>query len=151
MTKALESAHIQDRVAGICFAAMGAAAIYWSFDYTGASGLYPRMLGITIVVLGILMALRSMRQANKPATHRVVVDSPRNFFIVLAFVFVYLVLVPLIGFYTSSLLVLLALPIGLGFRRAVPLIFSTALFIVFLYVLFTLVLERPLPREFFQI
>lgn len=151
MTKALESAHIQDRVAGICFAAMGATSIYWSFDYTGASGLYPRMLGITIVVLGLLMALRSMRQANKPATPRIVVDSPRNFFIVLAFVFVYLVLVPLIGFYTSSLLVLLALPIGLGFQRAAPLIVSTTLFIVFLYVLFTLVLERPLPREFFQI
>lgn len=151
MTKALESVHIQDRVAGICFAVMGAAAIYWSFDYTGASGLYPRMLGITIVVLGLLMALRSVRQANKSTTPRIMVDSPRHFFIALAFVFVYLVLVPLIGFYTSSLLVLLALPIGLGFRRAVPLIFSTTLFIAFLYVLFTLVLERPLPREFFQI
>lgn len=151
MTKALESAHIQDRVAGICFAAMGAAAIYWSFDYTGASGLYPRMLGITIVVLGLSMALRSMRRASQPEAPRVVIDSPRNFFIALIFVFIYLVLVPLIGFYTSSLLVLLALPVGLGFRRAVPLIFSTTLFIAFLYVLFTLVLERPLPREFFQI
>jgi len=152
MDKAVESPNIQDGVAGICFAAVGAASIYWSFDYTGASGLYPRVLGAVIVLLGLLMVLRSMRRAViKPVNDRPLVDSPRNFFIAITFGFFFLLLVTLIGFYTSSLLVLLTLPIALGFRRAVPLVLSATLFIVFLYVLFSLVLERPLPREFFQI
>lgn len=151
MTKVLESAHFQDRVAGVFFAATGAVSIYWSFDYTGASGLYPRMLGIVIVVLSLLMVLKTMRRTHQVETTRRLVDSPRSFLIALTFVFIYLSLVPLIGFYTSSLLVLLVLPIALGFRRAVPLLLSATLFIVFLYILFTLVLGRPLPREFFQI
>jgi dolichyl-phosphate-mannose--protein O-mannosyl transferase len=91
------------------------------------------------------------RAVIKPVNDRPLVDSPRNFFIAITFGFFFLLLVTLIGFYTSSLLVLLTLPIALGFRRAVPLVLSATLFIVFLYVLFSLVLERPLPREFFQI
>lgn len=151
MNKRIESEHLQDCIAGLFFAVLGAASVYWSTQYTGASGLYPRVLGLVLLTLGLFLTVRSILRSKQGFKGRRLVDSPRNFFITLAIAVVFLLLVPVMGFYSSSLLVLMVLPVALGFRRAAPLLISGILFTVVVYVLFSLVLERPLPREFFQI
>lgn len=151
MTKRLESIPAQDGITGLFFAALGVVSIYWSTDYAGASGFYPRVLGAVLLALGLLLAARSYRRSKQTSESRRMVDSPRHFLTVVSIMAIYLLLIPMIGFYTSSLLVLLVLPIALGFKRAVPLGICTLLFISILYLLFSIVLQKPLPREFFQI
>ena len=55
-----------------------------------------------------------------------------------------------LGFYTASALVVLALPLALGFRQPVFLALTTAVFIAIVWVVFSIVLEKPLPAEFWQ-
>jgi hypothetical protein len=62
----------------------------------------------------------------------------------------YLILVPVIGFFTSSAFLVLVLPPALGLRRPILISGTAATFIMLVYVLFTFVLERPLPRELWQ-
>jgi hypothetical protein len=54
--------------------------------------------------------------------------------------------VPL-GFYTASFLLMLAMPLGLGFRRGIYALFTAVAFVAIVYLVFTVLLRKPLPRE----
>lgn len=62
----------RDLVAGLMFVAIGIAAIFVASNYTLGSaarmgpGYFPRILGILMIVLGAILALRSLRLAGTP-------------------------------------------------------------------------------------
>ena len=62
----------KDLVAGLLFIAAGVAAIAIAANYTLGSaarmgpGYFPRILGILMIVLGAILALRSLRLAGPP-------------------------------------------------------------------------------------
>jgi len=64
--------HPKDFVSGLMFVAIGAAAIVVAANYplgTAARmgpGYFPRMLGILLIVLGALLALRALRLQGSP-------------------------------------------------------------------------------------
>lgn len=135
----------QDFVLGVSFAALGLYAALASMAYSGATGTYPMVLGIALAAFGLLIAIRAgyrRRSGDRPLT----LHAGRALLtVVLAAV--YLWLVPIVGFYTASGLVVLALPIGLGFRRPVFLAAATASFVALVWLVFSILLEKPLPRE----
>lgn len=147
----IESEHLQDAVVGLFFTLIGAAAVYWSTEYSGASGFYPRLLGATLTALGAFLVLRSARRSKKGVTEvRKLADSPPHLFTAITISVAYLAFLPTIGFYSTSLVVIIVLPVALGFRRAVPLLLGAILFIAGVYFIVSVFLKRPLPREFFQ-
>ena len=64
--------HPRDFFAGLLFAALGAGAIVISTGYAAGTaahmgpGYFPRMLGILLVVLGIVLSLRALRLRGEP-------------------------------------------------------------------------------------
>ena len=138
----------QDIVLGVVFAALGLFAAVRAAAYAGASGTYPMVLGLALSGFGILVAgkavLRGKREPRPLTLHAGRVA------ITVAIGAVYLALVPVLGFYTASALVVLALPLALGFRQPVFLALTTAVFIAIVWVVFSIVLEKPLPAEFWQ-
>jgi Tripartite tricarboxylate transporter TctB family len=62
----------KDLVAGLLFVATGAAAIVIASNYTLGTaarmgpGYFPRLLGILLIVLGAILALRSLRLSGSP-------------------------------------------------------------------------------------
>ena len=56
-------------------------------------------------------------------------------------------LIPLLGFFTTFVLAIPATAYALGYRRPHGLAIATVAFVGLLYVVFVLVLERPLPPE----
>ena len=62
----------KDLVAGLMFIAVGIAAIVIASNYTLGTaarmgpGYFPRILGILMIVLGAVIALRSLRLAGPP-------------------------------------------------------------------------------------
>ena len=60
---------------------------------------------------------------------------------------IYVAAVVPFGFYTASLLMMLAMPLALGFRQIVYAGGVAAVFMGLVYMVFSVLLEKPLPRE----
>ena len=71
-------------------------------------------------------------------------------FIISVFIFsIYLLCIETIGFFVSSALLIVCMATFVGYRKYVSLAMSLIGFLVFVYLVFVLLFERPLPPEFF--
>lgn len=138
----------QDIVLGAVFAALGLFAAVKATAYSGATGAYPMALSLVLVAFGVLVAVKAaLRGQSVP---RPLTENTGRALLTFGLGAVYLALVPLLGFYTASALVVLALPLSLGFRQPLFLVAVTVIFVTVVWVVFSLVLEKPLPTEFWQ-
>jgi len=144
-----KSEQLQDMVVGAAMTVLGACAIYLSAAYRGGAGHYPGTLGAALAVLGLFLTVRSARNWRVHTKDRPLTASPYHFFVTLAVTIAYLAAIPFFGFFTSSLTVLISLPLCLGFRRMTLLLIAATLFTAVIYGTFSLVLKRPLPAEIF--
>lgn len=138
----------QDIVLGAVFAAMGLFAAVKAAAYSGATGAYPMALSLVLVAFGLLVAVKAAlrgRSVPRPLT-----ENTGRALLTVGLSVGYLALVPLLGFYTASALVVLAIPLSLGFRQPLFLVVVTAVFVAIVWAVFSLVLEKPLPAEFWQ-
>jgi len=135
----------QDIVLGAIFVALGLAAAWGATAYTGASGNYPLVLGLLLALTGALVAFKAIRSSD--STERELINAPGKLFTAIGVGVVYVALVVPLGFFTSSFLLMLALPFALGFQRHVYSLIVGAIFTAIVYLVFSVFLERPLPRE----
>lgn len=71
-------------------------------------------------------------------------------FIICVIVFsIYLLFVESIGFFISSTLLIICMATFVGYRKYLSLVLSLTGFLLFVYLIFVLLFERPLPPEFF--
>lgn len=135
----------QDIATGFVFAAIGLVAAILARDYAGVSGGYPAALGILLMLFGLGLALRAgMTGADMP---RPLIDHGPRFLLGLAVIGVYLAAVSILGFYTAGFLLMLALPVLLGFRRPVFVLATAVGFSAVVYLIFTVLLAKPLPPD----
>ncbi|MEM5543665.1 tripartite tricarboxylate transporter TctB family protein [Sulfitobacter sp. AS92] len=135
----------QDIVLGLLFAGLGIAAAWKATDYTGASGNYPMVLGLILALLGGAVTVKALRSGrNEP---RALISAPTQMFIAAVLSTIYVALVVPLGFYTASFLLMLALPVALGFRQGIYALIVALVFMILIYLVFSLLLEKPLPRE----
>lgn len=137
------SARLQDILLGSVFAAMGLAAAIMAAGYRGASGLYPGVLGYVLAGLGVILIIRSVW--NGRAEAREIIESLPKAAITVTIAAAYLALVPLLGFYLASALLVLIMPVALGFRRHRFALITTLIFIAIVWLVFSLILKKPLP------
>lgn len=135
----------QDIGLGAIFIALGLWAAWGTTAYTGASGNYPMVLGLLLAFAGGIVAFRAIRFDTK--TERILMDAPVKLLTAIGIGVVYIALVVPIGFYTSSFFLMLVLPFALGFRRLFYALSVGAIFTGIVYGVFSVFLERPLPRE----
>ncbi len=125
--------------------ALGIATAWGASFYQGAGGTYPMVLGLLLTLLGTTVALRALRAQD--SIERVLVDAPKKLWTGIAAGVLYIALVVPLGFYTASLLLMLAMPYALGFRRFTYALIVSVIFIAIVYAVFSFLLEKPLPRE----
>lgn len=135
----------QDVLLGLAFTLLGAAAAYKGLDYPGASGRYPAALGVVLAILGGTVALRALVAGHDRV--RPLMDNPRNLALAVTSGAVYIALVPVLGFFTASTLLLIVMPTALGLRRPILILTAAVVLVAMIYVIFTVVLEKPLPAE----
>ena len=139
----------QDLFLGLLFTGVGGGVAILARSYSGASGLYPLVLGALMAFIGAIIALKAFVSGKQ--TIRVLAPEPTRLLLSGFACIVYVSLVVPLGFYTASLLLMLLLPIFLGFRQPLFLCLMAAGFMGLIYMLFTVVLEKPLPAEFWSI
>lgn len=135
----------QDIVLGLIFVSIGIFAAHMASSYKGASGTYPMVLGLVLTLLGATVAIKALRKATDQP--RVLIDAPAKLVTAALVATIYVALVIPLGFYTSSFLLVLAMPRALGFRRVVYALTVAAVFMSLVYLVFSVLLEKPLPRE----
>ncbi|QFT58933.1 Tripartite tricarboxylate transporter TctB family protein [Sulfitobacter sp. THAF37] len=135
----------QDIVLGLIFVGLGLAAAWMARSYTGASGIYPMTLGLILTLLGGTVAAKAVRSGSDEM--RQLVAAPSKMITATVIATVYVAAVVPLGFYTASFLLMLVLPIALGFRQWVYATVVAAIFITVVYLVFSVLLEKPLPRE----
>lgn len=135
----------QDIALGLTFVGLGIAAAWIATSYSGAGGIYPMVLGVILTLLGAAVALRAIRKGSDAA--HPLIDAPVKMITAVAIAAIYVALVVPLGFYTSSFLLMLALPIALGFRQGVYALIVALVFMTVVYLVFSVLLEKPLPRE----
>lgn len=135
----------QDVILGLFFTGLGLAAAWMARSYSGAGGIYPIVLSLIMAFIGLIIASRGIKNAHDEP--RVLIDAPLNLALAVAACALYVAMITVLGFYTASVLLLLILPVLLGFRRIVYLGLTVIIFMSVVWVLFTVVLEKPLPAE----
>lgn len=135
----------QDIVLGLVFVGLGIAAAWMATSYNGAGGTYPMVLGIILTLLGGTVALRAVRAGS--TAERALIDAPSKMITAVIIAVIYVALVVPLGFYSSSFLLMLVLPIALGFRQGVYALIVALVFMVIVFLVFSVLLEKPLPRE----
>ena len=135
----------QDIVLGLIFVSIGIFAAWMATNYRGASGMYPMVLGLILTLLGATVAVKALRRPTDQA--RILVDAPAKLVTAALVSSIYVAMVIPLGFYTASFLLVLAMPLALGFRRVVYALTVAAVFMLLVYLVFSVLLEKPLPRE----
>lgn len=135
----------QDIVLGLVFVGLGIAAAWMATSYNGAGGTYPMVLGIILTLLGGTVALRAIRAGS--TSERALIDAPSKMITAVFIAVIYVALVVPLGFYSSSFLLMLALPIALGFRQGIYALIVAFVFMAIVFLVFSVLLEKPLPRE----
>lgn len=116
------------------------------FQLRPAPGLFPRIVGIAGVVVTLLVALRFLQgAADLDEEDGLLANPPRRRAVALVSPLVYGALFYLFGFYVSAGVTIAAVPWLLGYRRPVFLVLLALGTIVFLDLMFTVLLDVPIP------
>ena len=147
------------RTAELAFAvfliSVAALALISAQEFPADARMFPGILLIFLLVLTFVMVFRSFRGASQRAVGEEIAkwqftENTRRLFAACAIFSIYLFLVEPLGFFTASVLLIFALPTVANFRNRIVILLTTAAFCLFVYTVFVLVFERPLPKEFFQ-
>lgn len=132
-------------VLGALFALLGLVAAWRANSYAGATGAYPMALGLCLALSGAVIFGRAAITSTDEA--RQLFDDPKALVIVSIATTLYIALIVPVGFFTTSALLMLGLPVALGLRRPLFIVVTGALFLGLVWAVFTLLLEKPLPKE----
>ena len=131
--------------------AFAAAAFVLSFPMPGNAPIFPRMASAFLFICGLGLLIEALNRKKKgeksetPAVDFSAMQSPAVVFLI---VVAYALGFRYVGFYTTTLVVTLALMLFMGVRSVKTLALVTVILLVFLYVLFTMQLGVPMPYGF---
>ena len=99
-----------------------------------------------VCVIGIKRSLSCSSAVAEQADKKEGAEKFKKFCFALLGTVVYVCAIPLMGFYASSLILLLALTLLLGNRRYGLIILTTVIFLTSLFSVFSMFLNVPLPK-----
>ncbi len=137
-------------------AAIFTAALFFinlSRSFPADSRIFPfAVLGL-MAVLSTVIFIRSFsrpKSTQTKTTTKSFFENRLNFWTAFGAIFGYIVLLPILGYFTSSALFFITLTLLLGYREWKKILLTITLFLGFVYFVFIVLFERPIPPEFFQ-
>lgn len=130
--------------------------IYISMDFPFESRVFPvAVLSLMAILSGSLVVQSFIKSST--AAQGETASEYRPFFIhkprfagAFASIFGYIFLLPKLGYFTTSTLFFIVLTQLLGYRNYKNLFLTIFVFLGFVYLVFIVLFERPIPPEFFQ-
>jgi hypothetical protein len=142
-----------------CYAALGMILLvvfgwFQISDLPTDARMFPAAL---LLIIGVLSAALLVRGIIGKAAHfynqevknwRFAISSKRML-IGFAMLALYFLILPYLGFFTTSFILIISMARGAGYNKPIPLFFSAVGFCLFVYTIFVALFERPLPEELF--
>lgn len=142
-----------------CYAAAGMILLvvfgwFQISDLPTDARMFPAVL---LLIIGVLSAALLVRGIIGKAAHflndeakswRFSISSKRML-IGFAMLALYFLILPYLGFFTTSFILIISMAKGAGYNNPIPLFCSALGFCLFVYTIFVALFERPLPEEFF--
>lgn len=138
----------QDIIAAIVIILVGIAAFMLALVMPGKASMFPKIVSSGLMVLGVLMIAGSMMKIRKNTPTEetpAMLSEFKSPVIVLALLVLYVLSVIYIGFYIATPAMLVCYMFLMGIRNIKTILITTAVVMVFVYILFTLQLGVPLP------
>lgn len=135
-----------DTVLGAVTTVLSLAGVWYAASLGEGPRVFPLLILTPAVVLGPLIMVRGQRKlamGDNPAFF----ESPRRFFQLLLMLFLLILGVQYIGFFTTTVVLIPVTAWTLGYRNLKVIAGTTALFLGFIYLLFIEIFSRPLPPE----
>ena len=126
---------------------------WFQVDHLPADALmFPGVLLAVIAALSLWMLLRALRGtaphlSNQAAAEWQFAISRERMLGGFALLAGYLVIVPLLGFFTTSLIFVMLVAWVAGYRHLRNLVLTSVGFCLFVYLIFVALFARPLPKE----
>ena len=115
--------------------------------FPGASAIFPRMVtGLAILLTAILVVKASMRSDGGRERVQFFINIPR-FAIGSGVMFLYLLSVNHVGYFTSTALFIPILAYLLSYKKLISSIILTAIYIAAIYLIFVVIFKTTLPPE----
>jgi hypothetical protein len=149
--------YAKDRIASILLLCLAIGVFIASGNFRAESAAFPRMISIVMALASIMMFLRTLSfkknlpppVASDPNIDNTFFRNIPNFFISISVILAYLVTIRYLGYFTSTFIMIIAMVFLLGYRDYRMIAYSTAGFLIGVYVIFILIFNRPLPRGIF--
>lgn len=111
------------------------------------AGMFP-LLTITLLFgFSVIYLLRSLWQARSAAQGEPFFQNAGRFAVALALTVIYILVFPRIGFFTATFIFIPVFSVAIGLRHVRSVVLASAIFTIGVWVVFVVLLDRRLPRE----
>lgn len=136
-------------IAAIVIILAASALLIQAVKMPTMSAMLPVAMLVFLIVLGAIMLVKNVIAVRRGMKQARLVHRPKRaigaFFSIVA----YTVLVPLIGFYTSTILMVPTVAWAFGYRNPARLMLGTAIFAASVFLVFNIAMGQQFPAEFF--
>jgi putative tricarboxylic transport membrane protein len=128
--------------------AAGAALLPAAISYRGGSQYFPTLLLVALLA-SCLVALLRRRAPTEEDAEPFFLSAPRAGLALLLMV-LYTLALPVVGYFTTSALLMFAMAWVFGYRDLRVIAATIVGYLVFTWLVFTVIFERDMAREFFM-
>lgn len=148
------SSNTYERITASIILVVALYLLYLSQSYPLESRIFPNgVLGLMAVLSAIVIIRSFFRPSAEkdPSEEKAFFIHRTRFIAAFGSILGYIILLPILGYFTSSAIFFISLTLILGYRKWKLVLLTAAIFLGFVYVVFIKLFERPIPPEFFQI
>ena len=137
---------IQEIVFSVFFILVSIPAFIMTYEMPARAKIFPRFASGAMFVFGAALLITNIVTAKKTTKEAVkIVRSP---IVVYCIILVYVILIPIIGFFISSIVMMIVFMLYMNIRSIKTFLIAIPVLMAFLYVVFVWQLRVPLPRGF---
>jgi len=138
-----------DGIAAIVIMLGASALLVEAVKMPTMSAMLPIAMLVFLIALGAITLAKNVIAQRRGEVQARVVRRPKRVIGAFIAIFVYSVSVSLIGFYTSTILMVPTVGWAFGYRNPPRLILATAIFAGSIYLIFNIAMGQQFPVEFF--
>lgn len=138
----------------IGIAVVAVILILTSFDYPKLAGILPRTILYFLLALALIRIFALFRSHKEEILSGYNLEwnkGTKRLFFIIGTTVLYIIVIQFLGFYVTSAIFIAMVPSYLGYKNLKLRLLAMVIVIGFMYVMFELLLNTPLPRGFLGI
>ena len=140
-----------DRIAGIFIFAICALLFYNTLEFPPESATFPRIiLGLALILSGWMVVRSFVLVQWRTMEYEDFFIHGGRFVIAVSMMGLYIYLIDILGYYSTTILYIPVMALLLGYRNKIVIAIATISYLTVILVVFDILFERQLPKEFFM-